>query len=67
MESLIGCRLRPKVIRFIYSYPESEEARLVMIESRKNGGEGMKILPPLFIYSCKNGQYSPEVENMYLP
>lgn len=67
ISQLIGKKLQPKRLRFIYSYPEAKEANIVLIECVKNGGEGMKVLSPLYIYSSKKGSYTEEVENMYLP
>ena len=42
-------RLVPKRIQPVYSYPEDDRARLVMIEAMKNGGAGVIMLPPLYI------------------
>ncbi|WPD21145.1 MAG: tRNA1(Val) (adenine(37)-N6)-methyltransferase [Candidatus Electrothrix scaldis] len=58
-------RLIPKRIQPVYSYPEDNRARLVMIEAMKNGGEGVRLLPPLYIYQYPNGPYSAEVKKMY--
>jgi tRNA1(Val) A37 N6-methylase TrmN6 len=58
-------RLVPKRLRPIYSYPEDDRAKLVMIEAVKNGGEGLRLLPPLYIYQYSDGPYSAEVERMY--
>jgi tRNA1Val (adenine37-N6)-methyltransferase len=65
-------RLEARRFRFVYSYPvvlETEEtalsARLVLVECRKNGGRGAKVLPPLFIYSSKNGPYSLEIQRYF--
>ncbi len=58
-------RLVPKRIQPVYSYPEDEQARLVMIEAMKNGGEGLRLLPPLYIYQYSDGPYSAEVATMY--
>ncbi len=58
-------RLTPKRLRPVYSYPEDDRAKLVLIEAMKNGGEGLHLLPPLYIYQHRNGSYSPEVERMY--
>ncbi|WP_446008623.1 tRNA1(Val) (adenine(37)-N6)-methyltransferase [Candidatus Electrothrix sp.] len=59
-------RLVPKRIQPVYSYPEDKQARLVMIEAMKNGGEGVRLLPPLYIYQHSDGTYSAEVAAMYL-
>ncbi|MCI5131366.1 MAG: tRNA1(Val) (adenine(37)-N6)-methyltransferase [Candidatus Electrothrix sp. EH2] len=58
-------RLIPKRIQAVYSSPEDDRARLVMIEAMKNGGEGLNLLPPLYIYQYRNGPYSAEVAAMY--
>jgi tRNA1Val (adenine37-N6)-methyltransferase len=60
--------LEMKRLRFVYSYPEkNEKARLVLIEYCKNGGEGSKVASPLYIYKQKNGAFTEEMENFYLP
>ena len=61
-------RLQSKRIQFVYSYPDSKNsARLVLVEAVKNGGEGVEILPPFFIYQSKNGEYSQMMQEMYEP
>ncbi len=42
-------RLTPKRLQPVHSCPQDEEARLVLLEAVKNGGQGLRILPPLFI------------------
>ena len=58
-------RIEPKRFQPVYSYPEASSASLVLLECVKNGGVGMKVLPPLYIYTQKNGDYTVEVEKMY--
>lgn len=59
-------RLAVKTLQFVYSYPQADsDARLTLIECRKNGGPGVKILPPFYIYREKNGAFSPEMQNFY--
>ncbi len=60
-------RMEPKSIRFVYSYPKAERAVLVLLMCRKNGGEGSIVQPPLYIYKEKNGSYTEEVQQMYIP
>jgi len=60
-------RLEPKKIQFVYSYPGSSNARLVLLLCRKNGGEGVKVQAPLFLYTKKNGEYTRSVKDMYAP
>ncbi len=58
-------KLEPKRIQLIYSHQEDETAQLVLIDSMKNGGEGAKLIRPLYIYSKKNGPYSKDMQKMY--
>jgi tRNA1Val (adenine37-N6)-methyltransferase len=55
-----------KRMQLVYSYPEKEgTARLVLLEALKNGGDGMRVESPLYIYSEKDGEYSEVVQKMY--
>jgi tRNA1Val (adenine37-N6)-methyltransferase len=63
--AMMAQRLVPKRLQPVYSYPEDSRAGLIMLEAIKNGGEGLKLLPPLYIYQCKNRDYSPEISAMY--
>lgn len=64
--SMEKVRLQPKRMQTVYSYPGRDaNAKLVLIEAIKNGGSGVKINPPLYIYSKKNGPYSSEMQKMY--
>jgi tRNA1(Val) A37 N6-methylase TrmN6 len=66
--ALIRRRLEPKRLQFIYSYPgPTAPAKLVLVESVKNGGPGARILPPCYLYRSRNGAYSAEVQAMYQP
>ncbi len=59
-------RLVVKKLRFIYSYPQAQHnARLVLIECRKNGGSGTQVLAPLYIYQNKNGDFTEEMQSFY--
>lgn len=64
--ALSASRLVVKTVRFIYSYPLPEtDARLVLIRAVKNGGAGVKICPPLYVYTEKEGSYHPEIASYY--
>jgi len=56
----------PKRLRVVHSYP-GDTGRLVLLEAVKNGGEELVILPPLFVYQEKGGEYAPETASFYLP
>lgn len=64
--ALTASRLELKIMQFIYSYPgHFGGAKLVLVKCIKNGGPGVQILPPFYIYSAKNGQYSGEMATLY--
>ncbi len=54
-----------KRVQPVYSYPEDNQACLVLVEAVKNGGEECCLLPPFYIYSEKNGDYSPQMQRLY--
>jgi len=59
-------RLQVKKLQFVYSYPRmNNNARLVLIECRKNGGGGANILAPFYIYSEKKRAFTEEMQNFY--
>lgn len=59
-------RLAVKKIQFVYSYPhKTNPARLVLIRCCKNGGQGTEVLPPLYVYCEKNGDYTEKILNYY--
>jgi tRNA1Val (adenine37-N6)-methyltransferase len=58
-------RLIPKRLQPVYSYPEDSQACLVMVEAVKNGGHGLHLLPPLYIYQYADGPYTLDLEGFY--
>ena len=55
--------IEPKRIRLIYP-KENKESNMVLIEGRKNGNVGLKILPPLYVHNS-NGEYRDEIKSMF--
>ena len=55
--------IEPKRIRFIYP-KYGKESNLVLIDGRKNGKPGLKILDSLIVHE-QNGNYSKEVLRMF--
>lgn len=55
--------IEPKRIRFVYP-KEGKESNLILIDGRKNGKPGLKILNPLIVHD-ENGKYSTEVLKMF--
>ena len=66
LAALRRVRLEPKVLRLVHSYPGAD-ASLVLVEAIKNGGEELRVLPPLYVYREQNGAYSEEVAACYAP
>jgi len=52
-----------KKIRFIYPKFQTE-SNMILVEARKNGGTGLKVLPPLYVHE-ENGDYTKEVLQMF--
>ncbi len=55
--------IEPKRMRLIYPKINTE-SNLVLIDGRKNGKEGLKILPPLYVHNEDNS-YTSEVLEMF--
>lgn len=62
IETLKSNNLEPKRIRLIYPKIGSE-SNLVLIDARKNGKTGLKILSPLYVHN-NDGSYTEEVLKM---
>ncbi len=63
--SLKNYRLEPKRLQPVHSYPGDRQARLILVEAMKNGGEDLQIMAPFFIYTEQNGHYSAEMQKLY--
>lgn len=61
--ALEAAKLTPKRLRFVHSFSH-RDAKLVLIEARKGGREGLQTMPPLYIYEELN-VYSEEVRTWY--
>ena len=55
--------IEPKRIRFVYPKKDME-ANILLIEGKKNGNPGLKILPPLYSH-LDNGEYTEEVKKYF--
>ena len=55
--------LEVKKVRLIYPKKNSE-SNMVLVEGRKNGNPGLKILPPLYVHE-EDGNYTSDVTNMF--
>ncbi len=68
VETLLGVLrengLAPQRLQRVHPYPGAE-ARLMLVEAVKDGGEGCEVLTPFFICQEKGGAYTSEMAAMY--
>ncbi|MFP4392246.1 MAG: tRNA1(Val) (adenine(37)-N6)-methyltransferase [Desulfohalobiaceae bacterium] len=57
-------RLRPKVLRLVHGRTESP-ASLALLLARKNGGPGLEVQPPLFLYTRDKNQNIPSTQALH--
>lgn len=58
-------RVEPKTVRFV-AKKVGEEPWLVLLEGRRDGKNGMRVLPTLYVYNS-DGSYSSEMLKIYGP
>ncbi len=58
-------RVEPKTVRFV-SKKTGDEPWLVLVEGRRDGKSGMRVMPNLYVYK-ENGDYSDEMLRIYGP
>ena len=56
-------KIEPKKIQIIYP-KENSEANIILIEGRKNGNRGLKIMPPIIAHNA-DGSYSDDVKRFF--
>lgn len=62
-ESMRRYRIEPKRLHMIYSKP-GKAAQTIVVEGRKGGRQGLDIAPPFYIYD-EQGDYTPEMKEIY--
>ena len=55
--------IEPKKMEFVYPHPDTN-ANILLIEGRKFGRPGLKILPPLYSHQ-ENGEYTEEIKKFF--
>ena len=55
--------IEPKKIRFIYP-KQDKESNILLIEGKKNGNKGLKILPPLYSHN-EDGTYTEQIKKYF--
>lgn len=58
-----SCNIEPKRIQFVYPR-KNQDSHILLVEGRKNGNPGMKILPPLYVHE-ENGDYTEQVKKFF--
>lgn len=64
LSEMRACRLEPKRLRMVYSRV-GDDAKLVLVEGRKNTRPGLTVEPPLFIYKGSGRDYTDEVQGVF--
>lgn len=64
LDEMRAVQLEPKRLRCVHSRL-GEPAKMVLVEGRKCGGEGLTVEPPLYVYRGRERDYSEEVLRMY--
>lgn len=62
-ESMRHYRIEPKRLHMIYSKP-GKAAQTIVVEGRKGGRQGLDIAPSFYIYDAQ-GDYTPEMKEIY--
>ncbi|PCF54176.1 SAM-dependent methyltransferase [Staphylococcus delphini] len=62
-ESMRHYRIEPKRLHMIYS-KSGKAAQTIVVEGRKGGRQGLDIAPPFYIYDAQ-GDYTPEMKEIY--
>ncbi len=63
LESMKKYNIEPKKIQFIY--PKTNmEANILLVEGKKNGNKGLKILPPIYTH-LENGEYTEQIKKYF--
>lgn len=63
IEMMRKYHIEPKKIQFVYPHPD-EEANILLIEGRKLGKPGLKVLNPLYSHTA-TGDYTEEVKKFF--
>jgi len=63
IEILKANNLEPKKVQLIYP-KEGSESNMVLIEARKNGKVGLKVLEPIFVHN-ENGEYRENIKKIF--
>lgn len=63
LEEMRKNNIEPKKIRLVYPHKNSP-ANILLIEGKKNGNKGIKILPPLYSHN-EDGTYTEEIQKYF--
>ena len=63
IEKMKNNNIEPKRVQFIYPKMNSE-SNLVLVDGRKNGKTGLKVLAPLYVHN-EDGSYTDEVLKLF--
>lgn len=64
IEEMKKNNIEPKRVRFVYP-KKNKDANILLIEGRKNGLPGLKVLPPLYSHN-EDGSYSDDIKKYFV-
>ena len=65
LSTLAEQRLIVKRVQPVYSYEDSDQASLILVEAVKNGGPGCRLAAPFYVYAGPDRMYSPALRKLY--
>ena len=63
IETMKKYNIEPKRLQFVYPKLD-KESNMILIEGKKNGNPGLKILNPIFVHE-DNGDYRKEIKKLF--
>lgn len=63
LETMRKYNIEPKRLQFVYP-KKNKESNMMLIEGKKNGNPGLKLLPPLYAHE-ENGDYTVEINDFF--
>ncbi len=63
IEAMRNNNIEPKRIQFVYPHKDSE-ANILLVEGRKNGRPGVKIMPPMISHDLQ-GKYTKQIQKFF--
>lgn len=63
LEKMKQNNIEPKRLQFVYP-TEDKQSNMILIEGKKNGNPGLKVLPPIYVHNS-DGSYREEILKLF--